>query len=85
MEAVVLGVNVILAGAVEVPGGLWPPQAGRRRNKNTAKNMKVNRTRPNSPMHPLVARGRMRHASRWISMADPSSLILNYELNGKLE
>src|SRR5271169_3996723 len=33
MEALTLGFRVIFAGKGEVPGGLWPPHAGKNKNK----------------------------------------------------
>jgi hypothetical protein len=56
MEALVPGLRLILTGKGEEPGGLWPPQAGKKQNnKEMVTTTHSDRPRRNLPMYPLVA------------------------------
>jgi hypothetical protein len=63
-EALGLGLIVIFAGNGEGPGGLLPPQAGKRSNKNMVTTIHADEPKRNLPMHPLVA-------SRLLPMGEP--------------
>ena len=55
-EAPGLGLMVIFAGKGEGPGGLLPPQAGKRsNNKKMATTIHTDGPKRNLPMYPLVA------------------------------
>jgi hypothetical protein len=64
MEKLGLGLRVILTGKGEGPGGFPPPQAGKSRDKKIAANSHADEPKRNLPMHPLVAHGSFRWATR---------------------
>jgi hypothetical protein len=62
MDVLMLGFRVIFAGNGEAPAGLWPPQAGNSKSINMVAAIAAACNEQNLPMHPLVARGRIRRA-----------------------
>ncbi len=55
METLMLGLRLILTGKGFGPGGLWPPHAGNRQNKEMTTTINADLPRRNLPMYPLVA------------------------------
>jgi hypothetical protein len=81
MDTLMLGFSVIRAGNGEAPAGLWPPQAGKSKSINMVAATAAARNEQNLPMHPLVAHGRIRRASRQSSIIGSNQSI---DWNGKL-